>query len=88
MALSADSITSLYVGLSYLQYVAADTDRAMLEYESLQGPGERPASITSMTTRPRSTSRRTTLDAAKAKLDDLAAEQAELADEVAADLAT
>lgn len=41
IALSADSVTSVYVGLQYLALLAADTDRAILEYESLQTQEER-----------------------------------------------
>lgn len=41
VALSADSVTSVYVGLQYLALLAADTDRAILKYESLQTQEER-----------------------------------------------
>ena len=86
VALSADSITSLYVGLRYLDYVAADNDRAMLEYESLQTQETRQQDLIHGDEDEVNTTI-DTLDATKATLDDLAAEQAKLADEVAADLA-
>lgn len=41
VALSADSVTSVYIGLQYLALLAANTDRAILEYESLQTQEER-----------------------------------------------
>lgn len=86
VALSASSITSLYIGLSYLEYVAADTDRTMLEYESLQSQEERQQDhIRDDEVEVNETIG--TLDAAKADLDILAAAQSELADQVAADLA-
>ncbi len=86
VALSADSITSLYVSLSYLQYVAADTDRAMLEYESLQGQEiSQQAHIKDDEVEVNDTIAQ--LDAAKAELDQLASHQSALAAEVASELA-
>lgn len=41
IALSADSVTTVYIGLQYLSLLAADTDRTILEYESLQTQEER-----------------------------------------------
>ncbi len=87
VALSAGSITSLYVGLSYLHYVAADTDRAMLEYESLQGQEVRQQDFIKGD-EAEVTDTIGDLDDAKAELDALAATQTELAGEVAAELAT
>jgi murein DD-endopeptidase MepM/ murein hydrolase activator NlpD len=86
VALSASSITSLYIGLSYLRYVAADTDRTMLEYESLQGQEVRQQEhIRDDEVEVNETIGK--LDDAKADLDTLAAAQSELADQVAAELA-
>ena len=87
VALAAESLTSLYVGLQYLDYLAADTDRAMLEYETLQTQEIRQQDLikededeVSFTIEE--------LDAAKAVLDELAAVQSQLAEEVASQLAT
>lgn len=41
VAFSADSVTSIYVGLQYLAMLTADSDRAMLAYESLRTQEER-----------------------------------------------
>lgn len=41
LTFSADSVTSVYVGLQYLAVLAADSDRAMLAYESLRTQEER-----------------------------------------------
>jgi murein DD-endopeptidase MepM/ murein hydrolase activator NlpD len=38
---AADSVTSVFVGLQYLSFLAEDSDRAMLLYESLQTQEER-----------------------------------------------
>ncbi len=38
---SAESVTGVYIGLQYLSLLAADNDRAMLAYESLQTQEER-----------------------------------------------
>ncbi len=86
ITLAADSITSVYVGLQYLDYLAADTDRAMLEYETLQTQEIRQQD------RIRAdeddvNEQIDDLDLIKTDLDALAATQTELADEVAADLA-
>ncbi len=86
ITLAADSVTSVYVGLQYLDYLAADTDRAMLEYETLQTQEIRQQD------RIRAdeddvNEQIDDLDLIKTDLDALAATQTELADEVAADLA-
>jgi murein DD-endopeptidase MepM/ murein hydrolase activator NlpD len=86
VALTANSITSLYVSLSYLQYVAADNDRAMLQYESLQTQETRQQDLIH-NDEDQVNAKIDELDATKATLDELAAEQTQLADEVAADLA-
>lgn len=86
VALSADSITSLYIGLRYLDYVAADNDRAMLEYESLQTQETRQQDLIHDDEDEVNTEI-DKLAATKATLDELAAEQTRLADEVAAELA-
>lgn len=41
VAFSADSVTSMYVGLQYLSILAEDNDKAILLYESLQTQEER-----------------------------------------------
>lgn len=38
---SAESVTSVYIGLQYLSFLSADNDRAMLEFESLATQEER-----------------------------------------------
>ncbi|MCP3996008.1 MAG: peptidoglycan DD-metalloendopeptidase family protein [bacterium] len=86
ITLAADSVTSVYVGLQYLDYLAADTDRAMLEYETLQTQEIRQQD------RIRAdeddvNEQIDDLDLIKTDLDALAATQTELADEVATDLA-
>ncbi len=86
IALSAESLTSVYVGLQYLDYLAADTDRAMLEYESLQTQEVRQQENIKADEDTVS-EQLAELDAVKADLDALAATQLDLAEEVAADLA-
>ena len=86
VALSADSVTSVYVGLKYLDYLAADTDRAILLYESLQTQEERQQDLI-REDEVEVNERIADLDAVKANLDALAATQVELAEEVAAQLA-
>ncbi len=86
VALSADSLTSVYVGLQYLDFLAADTDRAMLEYESLQTQEIRQQENIKADEATVS-EKLADLDAIKADLDALAATQLDLAEEVAADLA-
>jgi murein DD-endopeptidase MepM/ murein hydrolase activator NlpD len=87
VALSAESLTSLYVGLRYLDLVAADNDRAMLQYETLQTQEVRQQDLIHQD-EDEINATIEKLDAAKAKLDELAATQAALADEVAATLAS
>ncbi len=86
IALSAESLTSVYVGLQYLDYLAADTDRAMLEYESLQTQEVRQQELIKAD-EDEVTRQIADLDAVKADLDALAATQVELAEEVAIELA-
>ncbi len=86
IALSADSLTSVYVGLQYLDYLAADTDRTMLEYESLQTQEVRQQDLI-RADEDEVNERIEELDAIKAELDALAETQTELAEEVAAELA-
>jgi murein DD-endopeptidase MepM/ murein hydrolase activator NlpD len=86
IALSAESLTSVYVGLQYLDYLAADTDRALLEYESLQTQEVR------LQEQIRADEEEVNLqieelDVIKAGLDALAVTQVELAEEVATELA-
>ncbi|MDJ0954505.1 MAG: peptidoglycan DD-metalloendopeptidase family protein [Acidimicrobiia bacterium] len=85
IALSAESLTSVYVGLQYLDYLAADTDRAMLEYESLQTQEVRQQELIKADEAEVGL-QIADLDAIKADLDVLAATQLELAEEVAAEL--
>lgn len=86
IALSADSLTSVYVGLQYLDYLAADTDRTMLEYESLQTQEVRQQDLI-LADEVEVNEQIARLDVTKAQLDALAATQTELAEEVAAQLA-
>lgn len=86
VALSADSVTSVYVGLKYLDYLAADTDRAILLYESLQTQEERQQDLI-RDDEVEVNDRIADLDVVKADLDALAATQTELAEEVAVELA-
>ena len=86
ITLAADSITSVYVGLKYLDYLAADTDRAMLEYETLQTQEIRQQGRIK-DDEDEVNQQIDDLDLIKADLDALAATQTELAEEVAADLA-
>jgi len=87
ITLSAGSLTSVYVGLQYLDYVAADTDRAMLEYESLQTQEVRQQALI-LTDEKAVEETIAALDAVKVELDRLAVNQADLADEVATELAS
>jgi murein DD-endopeptidase MepM/ murein hydrolase activator NlpD len=86
IAFSASSVTSVYVGLQYLSIVAANTDRAILAYESLQTQEERQqllieaeeADVADHVDQ---------LEEVESQLADLAARQEEQAAAVAADLA-
>lgn len=86
ITLAADSITSVYVGLQYLDYLAADTDRAMLEYETLQTQEIRQQDRIKAD-EAEVNQQISDLDVVKANLDVLAASQSELAEEVAVELA-
>lgn len=86
IALSADSVTGLYVGLRYLALLAADTDRAILQYESLQTQEER-QQVRIEAEEVEVASQIEELQAIEAVLADLAAEQAAQAEAVAAELA-
>ncbi len=87
VALSAETLTSVYIGLQYLDYLAADTDRALLEFETLQTQEIRQQDlIKDDETEVNETIDE--LDAIKADLDALAASQSELAEEVAVQLAS
>ncbi len=85
IALSAESLTSVYIGLEYLDYVAEDTDRAMLEYETLQTQEVRQQELIKAD-EDVVNGEIEALDEIKANLDALAATQAELAEAVAAEL--
>lgn len=85
-ALSADSVTSVYVGLQYLSYLAADNDRAILLYESLQTQEER-QQLLIQADEAEVAQQVEQLEAVEAVLADLAARQAEQAAAVAAELA-
>jgi murein DD-endopeptidase MepM/ murein hydrolase activator NlpD len=82
----ADSVTSVYVGLQYLSILAADSDRAMLAYESLQTQEER-QQIRIEADEADVADQVVELEAIEADLAVLVEEQAEKADAVAADLA-
>lgn len=83
---SAESVTGVYVGLRYLSLLAADSDRAMLAYESLQTQEER-QQIRIVADEADVAGQVIELEAIEADLAVLVAEQAEKASAVAADLA-
>lgn len=83
---SAESVTGVYVGLQYLSYLAADNDRAMLAFESLQTQEERQQVII-QTEEVQVNEQIDALEIVEAELADLAAKQAEQADAVAVQLA-
>lgn len=87
VALSAESVTTAYVGLQYLQFLAAYTDRAILSYESLQVQEERQQALIAAD-EAEAAADVADLAAIEADLADLEAQQAEQADAVAADLAS
>ena len=85
IALSADSLTSVYIGLQYLEYLAADNDRAMLEYETLQTQELRQQAL--IEADEASVSETIAgLDVIREDLGRLAGDQADLAEQVAAQL--
>lgn len=86
IALSAKSVTSVYVGLQYLALLAADTDRAILEYESLQTQEER-QQVLIEAEEVEVAAQITDLEKIEAELEELAEEQSEQADAVAVELA-
>jgi murein DD-endopeptidase MepM/ murein hydrolase activator NlpD len=87
VALSAESVTTAYVGFQYLQLLAAHTDRAILNYESLQVQEERQQALIEAD-EAEVAADVADLQQTEADLADLEAKQAEQADAVAADLAT
>ena len=87
ITLSAGSLTAVYVGLQYLDYVAANTDRAMLEYESLQTQEVRQQELI-VADEQEVQATIADLDVVREELDSLAADQADLAAEVAGELAS
>lgn len=87
VAFSADSVTSVYVGLQYLSMLAADSDRAILLYESLQTQEER-QQVLIEGEEVEVEGQVAELELVEAELGDLAAAQSAQAAAVAADLAT
>jgi len=87
VALSADSLMSLYVGMQYLDLVAESNDRAMLQFETLQTQETSQQDLIHQE-EDEVNVKIGDLDKAKVKLDELAETQAALADEVAATLAS
>jgi murein DD-endopeptidase MepM/ murein hydrolase activator NlpD len=83
---SASSVTSVYVGLQYLSLLAADNDRAILTYESLQTQEER-QQVRIKQEEDEVADQIVDLQQLEAELADLAASQAEQAAAVAAELA-
>ena len=86
VAFSADSVTSVYVGLQYLALLAADSDRAILLYESLQTQEERQQVLIEIE-EAEVEDQVAELEAFEFELAALAATQADQAAAVAADLA-
>lgn len=86
VTLSADSVTSVYVGLQYLALLAADTDRAILRYESLQTQEER-QQVRIEAEEVEVEGQLAELQAIEAELAELAAAQSAQAEAVAAELA-
>lgn len=85
IALSAESVTSVYVGLQYLAFVAADNDRTILRYESLQTQEER-QQLLIQAEEVEVAEQVQQLEEVEAVLAELAAKQAEQAAAVAAEL--
>lgn len=86
VAFSADTVTSVYVGLEYLSLLAAENDRSILVYESLQTQEER-QQVRIESDETEVADQVGQLEDIEAELAALAAEQAEQAAAVAADLA-
>ena len=86
LTLTADSVTSVYIGLQYLAILAADSDRAMLAYETLSTQEER-QQVRIEADEADVANQVTELEAIEAELAVLVEEQAEKAAAVAADLA-
>jgi murein DD-endopeptidase MepM/ murein hydrolase activator NlpD len=85
VAFSADSVTTVYVGLQYLSILAAGTDRAMLLYESLQTQEER-QQVRIEAEEEQVAAQVAELQQVEASLLELAAQQADQAAAVAAEL--
>lgn len=87
VTLSADSVTGVYIGLQYLSLLAADNDRAMLAYESLQTQEER-QQVRIQADEVVVNEQIVALEVIEADLAELATEQAEQAEAVAVELAS
>jgi murein DD-endopeptidase MepM/ murein hydrolase activator NlpD len=83
---AAESVTDVYIGLQYLSFLAADNDRAMLEYESLQTQEER-QQVLIQADEVEVNEQIGVLEVVEAALAELAASQTEQAEEVAVELA-
>ncbi len=86
LTFSADTVTSVYVGLEYLSLLAAENDRSILVYESLQTQEER-QQVRIESDEAEVSDQVVQLEDIEAQLAVLAAEQADQAAAVAADLA-
>ena len=86
ITLSASSVTSVYVGLQYLSLLAAENDRAILAYESLQTQEER-QQVRIQQEEDQVAGQVAVLQEVEADLAELASAQAEQAAAVAAELA-
>ena len=84
---AAESVTGVYVGLQYLSLLAADNDRAMLAYESLQTQEER-QQVRIQADEVVVNEQIVALEVVEADLAEIAAEQTEQAEIVAAELAS
>lgn len=87
VTLSADSVTSVYIGLQYLSILAEDNDKAILLYESLQTQEER-QQLRIGAEEVEVADQVVELESVEAQLAELAAAQEEQAAAVAAELAT
>ena len=83
---AAESVTDVYIGLQYLSFLAADNDRAMLEYESLQTQEER-QQVLIQADEVGVNEQIDALEVVEAALAELVASQTEQAEEVAVELA-
>ena len=84
---AAESVTDVYIGLQYLSFLAADNDRAMLEYESLQTQEER-QQVLIQADEVEVNEQIDALEVVEAELAGLAASQTKQADAVAVELAS